>query len=280
MKLTALLSLFVVAFPLLFAGCGGGVPMPGVGPLDADTDGYSFQVRVPTELDPEENYQLVIAFHDNGQSERQVLDWWDQGLLDSPDFILLAVRAPFLGERGYNWLPRDANPGSDTDNVASARTVEELVQDGLEAVTAEYIIDEEDIILVGTGSGADVALWLEYADHSLLGRYRVSLSVMGGLVLLGEGELATPAQRDLVPVGHLGLQFLLSPRFRLHAQIDAHGDLLDSGVAQAAQAAVQGTLGGRWLFSPHGWLSFAVIEDLRADSAPDVVFQLALGRRF
>lgn len=128
--------------------------------------------------------------------------------------------------------------------------------------------------------GADVALWLEYADRSLLGRYRLSLSVMGGLVLLGEGELAAPAQQDLVPVGHLGLQFLLSPRVRLHAQIDAHGDLLDSGVAQAAEAAVQGTLGGRWLFSPHGWLSFAVIEDLRADSAPDVVFQLALGRRF
>lgn len=161
-RYVALVTLFS-----LMAGCGGGEPMPGVGPLEPETEGYVYDVRVPAEFDFEEDYQLVIAFHDGRQSEKQVLDWWDRGMLGNADFILLALRAPFLGERGYDWLPRDADPGSDTDRVAAARTAEELVQFALDAVIAEYTIDEEDIILLGTGSGTDIALWVALTDPGL-----------------------------------------------------------------------------------------------------------------
>ena len=128
--------------------------------------------------------------------------------------------------------------------------------------------------------GTDVALWLEYADRSLLDRYGLSFSLMGGAVHLGAGELAPDAQKDLAVVGHLGLQYALSPRIHLHAQLDGHSQLLDTGVPQAADGAIQGTLGGRWLISPRYWLSVGVIEDLRAQTASDVVFQLAMGTHF
>jgi predicted esterase len=205
MKLTTWLPLLVVAFPVLLAGCGGGEPMPGVGPLDADTDGYGFQIRAPAELDPEEDYQLVIAFHDNGQSERQVTDWWDQGMLDEPDFILLALRAPFLGERGYAWLPRDADPGSDTDRVAACRTAEDVLAEGIEAVTSEYAIDEEDIILLGAGGGCNIALWMALTDPRLF----------DGLALLGGAGIP-----DWVPgvrsgnAGHLDVFITADPVHR------------------------------------------------------------------
>jgi predicted esterase len=208
MKLTTWLTLLAVAFPVLLAGCGGGEPMPGVGPLDADTDGYSFQVRVPAEFDPDEDYQLVIAFHDNGESERQVLDWWDQGLLDEPDFILLVLRAPFLGERGYAWLPRDADPGSDTDRVAACRTAEEVLADGIEAVTAEYAIDEEDIILLGVGRGCDVALWMALTDPGLFD----GLALFGGEGIPGWVPGVQPGN-----AGHLDVFIAADPEHQVVA---------------------------------------------------------------
>ena len=163
-----MLKRFVLSAALaaLFVGCGGGEVMPGVGPFEPDGE-YVYDIRLPLEYDFEEDYQLVIAFHDGGESERQVLDWWDRGLLERPDFILLALRAPFFGTSGYSWLPRDADPGSDTDRVAAARTAEDLVYTALDEVIAEYSVDEEDLILCGNGSGAGIALWMALTDPGL-----------------------------------------------------------------------------------------------------------------
>lgn len=200
-------TLIQVALPAglalaLLAGCGGGEPMPGVEAFAAETDDHVYDIRVPDDYDFEQDYQLVIAFHDDGQSERQVLDWWDRGMFGDADFILLALRAPFLGETGYAWLPRDADPGSDTDRVAAARTAEELLAEGLEAVTAEYEIDEEDIILLGAGGGCDVALWMALTDPGLF----------DGLALFGGGGIPgwVPGVRP-ANAGHLDVFIAAAP---------------------------------------------------------------------
>lgn len=132
-----------------------------------------------------------------------------------------------------------------------------------------------------SGSGAtDVALWLELLDGRLLEAAGIEVSVMGGVTLPGDGDLAASAQRDAVVSGHLGLHYPLSGRFTLHAQLDAHSDVLRTGVPQLAEGAVQGTLGTTVALSSSTWLDLALHEDLTSRSAPDAVFQLRVGGRF
>ena len=127
--------------------------------------------------------------------------------------------------------------------------------------------------------GTDIAFWVEYVDREIFGASGVTVSVMAGVVALGEGELAPSAQKDFAGIGHLGLQYELKPWLELHAQLDTHSELLDTGVVQVAQAGVQGSLGARFRVTPNFWVDVGVMEDLRSQSSPDIVFQLALGAR-
>lgn len=133
--------------------------------------------------------------------------------------------------------------------------------------------------LSGSG-GTDVALWAEYANARALRALRLELSLMAGAVLLGKGDLAPGRQRDVAGIFHFGLQLPLGKRVRLHAQLDAHTELLDTAVAQIGGAALQGTLGGRIELSRRFWLDLGVVENLTTKSAPDVTFQIVLGGRF
>ncbi len=127
--------------------------------------------------------------------------------------------------------------------------------------------------------GRDVAFWVEYVDHELFGSWGITLTTMAGVVALGEGALAPSAQKDFAGVAHLGLQYALETWVELHAQIDAHTELLDAGVIQVAEAGVQGSLGTRFRVTPRLWVDVGVVEDIRRQSSPDVVFQLLLGAR-
>ena len=132
--------------------------------------------------------------------------------------------------------------------------------------------------LSGSG-GTDVAVWAEYANSRLLRALRLELSLMAGAVLLGDGDLAPGDQRDVAGIFHFGLQLPLGNRLRLHGQLDAHSELLDTAVPHIGGWALQGTLGGRIKLSQRFWLDLGVVENLTTKSAPDVTFQIMLGAR-
>ena len=108
---------------------------------------------------------------------------------------------------------------------------------------------------------------------------RLRLSLGGGVVRLGEGELLPRQQEHWAHFGHLGLQIPIHPRVVLHAQLDAHSRLMETGNRLLADGGVMGTLGGRIGLTERFWLDLAVIEDLAVESASDVVFQILLGAR-
>jgi len=149
-----------MAAVMLGAGCGGEAEQyPDVEPYDADVP-FCYSFRLPDDYDPDDEYQLVLALHGHGRSERQVLDWWDDGLLYRPDFVLVAIRAPFHGSTGYSWIPR--GPRSDEEDparrrVASVRTAEQLILDVFDEIASSYAIDMEDINLLGVGQGTGIA---------------------------------------------------------------------------------------------------------------------------
>jgi hypothetical protein len=128
--------------------------------------------------------------------------------------------------------------------------------------------------------GTDVSLWGEYQYDVLSSALDFTITVSGGISYLGEGELIPEEQASWLGFGHLGVQIPLHPRVEVHAQLDAHTDVLDTGNPLIADGGVMGTLGGRIGITKQMWLDLAVIEDLDNKSASDVVFQILLGARF
>jgi hypothetical protein len=68
----------------------------------------------------------------------------------------------------------------------------------------------------------------------------------------------------------------ITPRWSLIAQIDSNEGPLDSDLTATGDEAFMATLGGRWRFAEHWALDFSVIEDLRVESLPDVTFQASI----
>lgn len=131
-----------------------------------------------------------------------------------------------------------------------------------------------------TGSqGLDIAVWGEYERQLSVAGKPLRLSLGGGVVRLGEGELLPRQQERWAHFGHLGLQIPIHPRVVLNAQLDAHSRLMETGNRLLADGGVMGTVGGRIGLTERFWLDLAVIEDLEAESASDVVFQILLGAR-
>jgi hypothetical protein len=133
--------------------------------------------------------------------------------------------------------------------------------------------------LAGSGA-ADLALWAELTERGWLDRLGVTVTLMGGLLFPGDGDLLASRQRATVAVGHLGLHYPLGERVVVRAQVDGHSKLLDTGTRQLGGASLQGTLGGS-IALPRGLrLDLALSEDMIVNSAPDVVFLVSLGRRW
>ena len=133
--------------------------------------------------------------------------------------------------------------------------------------------------LSGSG-GNDISVWGEYEYAWQIGdASALRLTLAGGISHLGEGDLLPDDQETWVHFGHLGVQVPLTKRIEFHAQLDAHSDLLSTGNPLVANGGVLGTLGGRIGVTERLWVDLAIIEDLNAESASDVVFQILLGSR-
>lgn len=131
-----------------------------------------------------------------------------------------------------------------------------------------------------TGSeGTDVAAWLDYTDRELLARLRLSMNGAIGIMVLGDGELLPHDQRQVAGYGHFGVSYPLTRAWALKAQLDYHGQLIDTSIDQLGGAALQGSLGASWQFNNSLWTDVALVEDLTADSTSDVLVQVLLGAK-
>ena len=132
-----------------------------------------------------------------------------------------------------------------------------------------------------TGSEAvDAALWWEHDERQLFGSSRLSGSAMLGLAYLGDGELVPRRQNRAVGLASLGLRWRLTNRLQLNLQADAHGAPVDTDLGELREDGVQGTIGGRILFTERLWLDLGVVENLESASSPDAVFLLHLSGRW
>lgn len=111
--------------------------------------------RLPADYDSTAEYPLVIALHDAGADEEQAVRLWDAGYYFEPNFILLAIRAPFRYKTGYSWVSEE-RPSAQR---AAARTGDERILDVLADFSEKYGIDEVETYLLGVGAAAPQAFY-------------------------------------------------------------------------------------------------------------------------
>jgi Protein of unknown function (DUF3187) len=132
--------------------------------------------------------------------------------------------------------------------------------------------------LTGSG-GTDFAVWLDYTDRSLLAGINVAMTMAGGLILLGDGDVVPDEQESVAGYAHLGATVPLSAHWTMKAQLDYQTRYIDTPVDQLGGAALQGAVGARWSANTKFWTDVALVEDLTSDSTSDLLVQLLLGVR-
>jgi len=130
-----------------------------------------------------------------------------------------------------------------------------------------------------SGSGTfDVALWAS-ASKRLFGDVSHFAS-LAAVAVENSGGLMANMRNSVYGTVRYGLAWRYSQRLEFKAQLDARSAIYSHSRMRALGHSTAASIGGT-LHLPSGYaLDIAVIEDIDVGTAPDVVFQLALRRRW
>jgi Protein of unknown function (DUF3187) len=132
----------------------------------------------------------------------------------------------------------------------------------------------DESMLSGSGS-ADASISV-LRSRPLLARRRPAGYFWGvGLVLAGTPDDIGFDSRRWVYTGILGGTWQPWPKFGLKAQLDFHGRFFDTPLEEFGEDATLASFGAWRQTGRHGTVDFAIVEDLRVSTAPDVVLQVA-----
>lgn len=135
--------------------------------------------------------------------------------------------------------------------------------------------DEDDFL----GSGADdVFIALRFSgDH--LSDLPLRWHGQAGYLRAGNSDFLGDTQERNLWFAGLTLDWMVAERWSLIAQLDGHAAPMDSDITALGDDAFMLTLGARWYFAQSWSLDFSVVEDIRVETAPDVMFQASLRYR-
>ncbi len=137
--------------------------------------------------------------------------------------------------------------------------------------------DAEDL----TGSeGTDVSLALHFSDSQWLDKAVLSFHTHVGLLWLGDGEVIDHQREDWVIYGSASTSWQWRDSVALKVQLDGQSHFYDSSARELGRESLQLLLGGSYCGGDERCFDFSISEDLVVNTAPDVVFQLALRNRW
>ncbi len=133
-----------------------------------------------------------------------------------------------------------------------------------------------------TGSGSfDFSLRLAGTDSLLLAPWDLTWFWTAGALAMSEGDVLSEEQNNLVGFGTLGIGWEAASWLAFMLQFDGHTAFYGgSGLHQLDGASVQVTIGTEAALPGKILFDFGVTEDLVVETSPDVVFHVALRRKF
>jgi len=127
-----------------------------------------------------------------------------------------------------------------------------------------------------TGSESmDLAVALHYSNPQWLDESLV-LHASGGVLWMEGTDVIAQEHNDIVWYGSSTVSWRWRDWVSWKVQLDAHTAFYDSPLKELGDPAVQLILGGTFRSSENTSFDFSISEDLIVNTAPDVVFQLAL----
>jgi len=143
-----------------------------------------------------------------------------------------------------------------------------VIEAGLKLATG----DEQ--MLAGSGSSDE---WLTLLRTRPLPERRHPAGYYWGVGVVHAGnpvEIEFPAE-SWVYTGVVGGSWQRWPKFGLKAQLDVHAPFYDSPLEEIGATAVELTFGAWMNRADRARLEFAIVEDVRVNTAPDVVLKIA-----
>jgi len=133
-----------------------------------------------------------------------------------------------------------------------------------------------------TGSGSiDLALWLSAEQRLKTAAGALALFGGGGALLTTDGDLLPEQRRNLVGLVNFGVAWQPWAQLGLQLQFDGHTPFFKgSQFRELNNFAGQLAIGGSLALADQTALELAVVEDVLVNTAPDVVFHLALKHQF
>jgi hypothetical protein len=251
--------------------------------LDGETYRFTLALRRGIGERLEVGLEIPYVMHREGFLDSFIIDWHDffqlpQGGRDSAPRNRLA----YTYERDGRTLVdlSDGSEGLGDLRLTGAwqlwrRQGEEPRALALRASLKLPTGDEDR--LLGSGS-TDFALWLSGAEAFRGG----SLALFGGAgaLLMSDGDVLADMQRHAVAFGTVGGGWRPLSRLAFKIQMDGHTPFFRDSDLRELSGSVQLAIGGTLGLTDRLALDLAVIEDIVVDSAPDVVFHLALRQTF
>lgn len=135
--------------------------------------------------------------------------------------------------------------------------------------------DDDDFL----GSGADDAYLALRFSGAQLSDLPLSWHGQVGYLRAGDSDVLEGLQEQNLWFAGLAVDWRFAQNWSLIAQLDSHAAPLDSTLTGVGDDAVMGTVGARWYFTPQWSADISIVEDIRVETAPDVIFQASVRYR-
>ncbi len=130
-----------------------------------------------------------------------------------------------------------------------------------------------------TGSGSsDVSLTLNWRQQPEA-EQKWSLGAAAGAVYLGKSDIAFTDQARATWLAQATGTYQATQRLTLGARLQLHGEVLDNVPDDISGPSVMLVTGVSYAFNDDWQLQVTVAEDVKVDSAPDVIFRVGLSHR-
>ncbi len=244
--------------------------------VDGETRRFVVAMRRGAGDGLEYGFELPYVRQSGGGLDHFIERWHDWGGFPNGGREF-APRNRLLIEYQRNGVPlvllRDPGEGPGDAKLFAAR---QLMSDAPDvALRAALKLPTGDSAGLRGSGAADAALWLSAAcgDAQCRGAFAWYAGI--GLLYAGKGDVLPQQQRRLIPFGGFGLMWPVSHDFAFKAELDGHDAFYRDSSLRELNSAAQGLFGGSWRIGRAQSLDFAIGEDVKVSSTPDVQFHLA-----
>lgn len=247
--------------------------------LDGESTEIFFRHRQRLSACWQLNADIPFIAHGRGLFDRAIDDWHQffglpDGQRDQTDYFQL----------DYSYTDETGQQHAITSPQSGIGDIQLSVQRSLGCFATADSTSAESIVRFGLklptgnpnelrGSGEfDVYADLQSPVWSNRGRWKAGASL--GVLKTGSTQRFA-RQKGLVVYGSAGVQFVLSHRTRLIAQLDGHSGFYNSAVHELGSASMNLAVGVRYLARSDQTIEFSISEDAAIDTTPDIVARIA-----